>query len=312
MSTSVAVIGAGAMGSPIAARLHEAGFRLTVCDKNEETLARFTGLGVATVREASRCAAAEFVLVLVATPQQARDVVIGRTGVAAAVDPQRPPVVAVMSTVPERTVVELHQSLLPLGVTVMDAPVSGGVVRAEQGRLSVMAGGDAAVLEAIRPVLSVIASEIFHCGPVGSAATTKIVNNIVGTASTLVLAEACRIALERGLDIDSTVRVLEASSGRTYLTGAPGEAAEFFGRVTRSRQEFDALAAIMRKDFGLALQLAGEVGGSYPLVERLKAFADAVGDETYENWHAVGTARPSPDNTPDQGRSATRTTGTGA
>jgi 3-hydroxyisobutyrate dehydrogenase-like beta-hydroxyacid dehydrogenase len=244
------------------------------------------------VREPSRCGRADVVLVLVATPQQVRDVVAGESGIASGVDAARPPVVVVMSTVPAETVVELHEALRPRGVRVLDAPISGGVLRAEQGTLSVMAGGDVGDLEVIRPVLSAIASEVFHCGPVGSGATLKIVNNILGTASAMLMAEACRIALERGLDLDDTVRVLEASSGRTFLTANPGEAAEFYSRITSTRPGFDSLAAIMRKDFGLAVDLGGEVQGSYPLVGRLKEFADAMGDETFENWKRVGAGHP--------------------
>jgi 3-hydroxyisobutyrate dehydrogenase-like beta-hydroxyacid dehydrogenase len=292
MSGSVAVIGVGAMGGPMASRLHEAGFDVTVCDRDEAALSRFDAAGIETVKEPSRCAGAEVVLVLVATPQQVRDVVAGESGIASGLFAARPPLVVVMSTVPAETVTELHEALLPSGVRVIDAPISGGVVRAARGTLSVMVGGEAADLEKIRPVLSAFASQVFHCGPVGSGETLKIVNNIIGTTSAMVMAEACRLALERGLDLDDTIRVLEASSGRTYLTADQGEAAEFYSQITRTRQGFDSLAAIMRKDFGLAVQLAGDVQGSYPLVERLKEFADVMGDETFENWHTVGTAPP--------------------
>ena len=292
MVTSVGVIGVGAMGGPIARRLHEAGFAVTVCDQNESTLTRVAASGAVAVRQAAHCGACDVVLVLVATPQQVRQVVAGEDGLVTGVQSGHRPIVLIMSTVPGHVVIDLQSAVASSGVRLLDAPISGGLLRAEEGTLSVMAGGDKSDLQAVQPVLDVIATDVFHCGPLGSGATIKIVNNIVGTANTLVLAEACRIALECGLDLDETVRVLDASSGRTYLTGSPGEVPQFFARLTRTRQDFDSLTAIMRKDFSLAVDLAADVEGTYPLIDRLKSFADSIGDETYENWHAVGVPVP--------------------
>jgi 3-hydroxyisobutyrate dehydrogenase-like beta-hydroxyacid dehydrogenase len=288
------------MGTPIAVRLHEAGWRVMVCDRDEQTLARLARSGLTTVREPARCAGVDVVLVLVSTPQQVHDVLLGDAGLASGIDAARPPHVAVMSTVSAESVIRLHETLLPLGARVLDAPISGGVLRAEEGTLSVMVGGDGSEIETIRPVLQAFATRVFHCGARGSGATVKIINNIVGTTSVMVMAEACRIALERGLDLAHTVRVLEASTGRTALTATEGGVAEFYYRSTQTRRDFDGLAAIVRKDLGLALGLADEVPGGYPLLGRLKEFADSMGDETFENWQAVGTEHrhPHPESVP--------------
>ena len=285
MTGSIAVIGVGAMGAPMARRLQRSGFDVVACDRSDEALAAAARDGCRTTRQAADCAASDVVLVLVATVEQVRAVA---EAVAQAIEPGSHPRMVVMSTVPADVITEVATLFSRVGASTVDAPVSGGAVRAANGELSVIAGGTIEDVEALRPVFDAIASQVFHCGPLGAGATMKIVNNIVGTASTMALAEACRLALESGLAIEDVPRVLEASTGRTYLTGSPGEIPEFFSTVARSRESFDSLAAIMRKDYGLAAQMAGELPGDYPLVDLLAAFARSMGEETYENWHASG------------------------
>ena len=276
------------MGAPIVRRLHEQGYSITVCDRNEQVLGYWGELGLTVARRPMECASVDVVLVLVATSQQVRDVLLGDTGVVAGLTGLKAPLVLLMSTTTESVVRDVGTQLMDHGVTICDAPISGGVVRAESGTLSVMLGGAAADVNRVRPLLEVIARDVFYCGPLGTGATMKIVNNIIGTGSAMLAAEACRIAHERGLVMDDVVTVLEASSGRMWLTAEPGELTEFFRRVTQRREDFDSLVSVMRKDFGLAVELSHEVDGTYPLVASMKMFADTMGEESYDNWRSLG------------------------
>src|SRR3954449_2531174 len=115
MVKSVAVIGVGAMGGPMARRIAAGGFDLTVCDRSDDALQAFGGAAVTTTRPAD-CAAADLILIRVVTADQVREVVLGDNGIASGLTPEHSPLVAVMSTIGQTPVVELREQLNPLGV----------------------------------------------------------------------------------------------------------------------------------------------------------------------------------------------------
>jgi 3-hydroxyisobutyrate dehydrogenase len=291
MVKSVAVIGVGAMGAPIARRILSGGFELTVCDRSDDALRPFADSGVRVTHQPADCSAADLVLILVATSDQLRDVLMGENGITSGLTPQHSPLVGVMSTVSPDTVVDVQRTLAPMGIRVIDSPISGGAVRAEEGRLAVIMGGDASDIEAVTPVMQCLGPELFHCGPVGAAQTIKILNNILGMVNTVTVAEVYRLALDHGLSLDDATRILDVSTGRNWLSATPGEAATSFGTFTASRRSFDSLMAIMRKDRDLGLGLLSGSDGSFPVIEQLVSLVDSLGDETFDNWRVVGASR---------------------
>ena len=143
---SVAIIGVGSMGTPIARRIAAGGLKATVCDADAASTAR---LGLPVVATPRDCAASDLVIVLVASPPQVREVVLEPVGIRAGEGPR--PIVAIMSTTPVALMHELQAELGP-DWNLVDAPISGGVTGAEQGRLSVMVGGDSSYLRpCVRP-----------------------------------------------------------------------------------------------------------------------------------------------------------------
>lgn len=289
MVKSVAVIGVGAMGGPMARRIAAGGFDLTVCDRSDDALQAFEGAAVTTTRPAD-CAAADLILILVVTADQVREVVLGDNGITSGLTPEHSPLVAVMSTIGQTPVVELQEQLNPLGVRLIDSPISGGPVRAEEGSLSVMMGGETADVEAARPVMECLGPQVFHCGPVGAAQTVKIGNNIIGMITTYAAGEVYRLIVESGLDLSQATSVIDASTGRNWLSATPGEAASAFDSFTASRKMFDGLNKIMRKDAALGLEMLAGSDGSFPVIEGISSLVDSLGEETFENWQVVGTA----------------------
>jgi 3-hydroxyisobutyrate dehydrogenase len=292
MSQSVAVIGVGAMGAPMARRIHAAGFDLTVCDKSEEALAPFAKSGVTVTRNPSDCSASDIIIILVATPGQLRDVVLGEHGIKSGLAPGQSPILAVSSTVTPQAVYELQESLQGTAVRVIDVPISGGVVRAEKGTLTIIMGGEAADVESVKPVFATLGTQMFHCGGVGAAQTMKIVNNVLGVANYLIVAEAYRLAVEHGLALADTTRVLEVSTGRNFLSADASEVPATFSAYTKTRQDSATLMSILRKDIGLALELASDSQGEYPVIAGLMPVLDSLGDETFDNWAVIGALRP--------------------
>ncbi|CAB3738444.1 NAD(P)-dependent oxidoreductase [Paraburkholderia rhynchosiae] len=288
---SVCVIGAGAIGAPVARRILEAGFELTVCDQNAAVLASFAGVGVTVTRCPADCATSDLVLIAVATAEQVTDVVTGNHGILSGLRSGPSPIIAIMSTVGPRAITDLEKCLEMQGVRLIDAPVSGGALRAQHGRLTMLVGGAPANFESAKPVLETVASRLFHCGAVGAAQTIKLVNNVIAVANLLVTGEAYRLALDNGLALDDVTRILDVSSGRNHFSAHEGEAAVSFASWTETHQDFDALTSILGKDLALAQQLSYASSGAFPFMKHLASLMDSLDDETFMNWHAVGGAK---------------------
>lgn len=288
MINSVAVIGVGAMGAPMAMNLHKAGFPLTICDRSEAARAPFAALGVTCVEQAADCAGCDAVIVLVATPDQARSVVFGENGLRSGLKGRRP-ILVIMGTIAPETMRDLERDLEPDGVRVVDAPISGGALKARDGTLAIIMGGRAEDCDALRPLMQAMGSVIFHCGPLGAGQATKIVNNLVGITTLMIAAEAYRIAGDNGIALPDAIPVFDASTGRNFFTARPDDAGEAYDAWTAARADFDSLHAILRKDIDLALSI-GEKSGPLPMTSALRAVLERVGDETFQTWRAVATA----------------------
>jgi 3-hydroxyisobutyrate dehydrogenase-like beta-hydroxyacid dehydrogenase len=291
MTKSVAMIGVGAMGAPMARRLLSGGFELTVCDRNDAATRPFAERGARVVSTASGCSASDVVLIMVHTGDQVADVLLGEDGIASGLSAGHSPIVSVMSTVSPELITELAARVRALGVRLIDAPVSGGALRAEEGTLTLIMGGEADDIEAAGPVWDSLAKRRFHCGPVGAAQTVKLINNIVCDANVLITGEAYRLALENGLKLRDATRVFDVSTGRNYLSEHPGEAASTYAAFVTTREDFDAVTTTIRKDVDLALDLADASPGAYPVLAHLRAVLDAIGPETFDNWRSIGAAR---------------------
>lgn len=286
MIRTVAVIGLGAMGAPMAKRLHDAGFALTVCDPNPAAVAPLAALGASVAATSAECAAADLVIVIVATPAQVREVLLGGQGVIAGLAGDRSPLVAVMGTMAPETVRELDAGLRPAGARLIEAPVSGGAMGAEQGTLTIMTGGADEDVAAAGPVFAHLGTDRFHCGSLGSAQTVKILNNILGIVNSFVSAETFRLAREAGLDINQVARILETGTGRNWITANPGGPGAMYAAMLRA-QSFDAGLAIIRKDLELATGLAARSEGRYPLIDGFAELARHLGDETLATWRRI-------------------------
>ena len=293
MIRSIAVIGVGAMGAPIARRLRAAGYALTVCDRHGAAVAALAAEGANVAPSAADCAAADLALILVATAQQVREVIIGTqglmAGVAAGLCAGRSPIVVVMSTVSAEVLDEVARQL-PAEVTMIDAPVSGGTRGAEQGSLTMLTGGDEAAIERVAPVLDQLASQRIHCGRLGAAQTMKILNNALGQSIAVIAGEVYRLAIERGLDTALLSRVLEACSGRNARSKNPAGPQAGYGDLAKDPATFEGIAAIFRKDIGLAGEMASRTPGEYPAIRRLEALIASLGPETYGTWRRIAEA----------------------
>ncbi|MCB4820624.1 NAD(P)-dependent oxidoreductase [Roseicella aerolata] len=302
MTGTLGFVGLGAMGAPMVRRLLGAGHRVLVHDVQAAAVAAAVSRG-AEGRDspAAVAAEAEVVLVSLPTPDVVRQVALGPNGLMDGLAEGGALRIYVdLSTTGAQVAQAVAEGLAPRGVTALDAPVSGGVAGAEAGTLSVMAAGEPAAFERVRPVLEVIGSNTVLVGEkVGLGQTLKLVNNLLAATTWAAACEALAMGTKAGLDPELMVNVINKSSGRSFPT-------ERFaaGPVLTRRFDFGFRMELMAKDMRLALQEAEALGLVMPtsraaqlLYGLAMAGGGAKGDvselvKVTEDWASVEITAP--------------------
>ena len=213
---NTAFLGLGAIGRPMANRVAAAGLPLTVWNRSPERAESFVrdveGANQAsTPADAAR--AADVVITCFSTSRDVQSILDGPTGLLAGL--QRGSALIDCTSGDPATSRAIAQTLAQKGVDFLDAPVSGGVIGAEKGTLTVMVGGDAVVLERVRPVIETFAGKIVHCGDIGAGDTVKAVNQAFLAIHLLSAAEGLATLVKEGVDPKLALDVINASSGRS-------------------------------------------------------------------------------------------------
>ena len=252
------VIGLGAMGAPMARNLHRVGYLAAVWNRTGEKARRLgEELGVTVAADPAELARhCELVILSVSADTDLLEVV------AALKDGLTPGAVVVdTSTVSRETARAAAAELESLNVAFLDAPISGGIEGARKGTLAMMAGGDAAVLERIRPVLAAIAGRVEHMGPVGAGQATKAVNQVVAAGINQAVSEGLAFARALELPLDKVIDIVgSGAAGNWFLTHrGPSMAKGAYAPGFR--------VALHHKDLAICKQMAAELGAALPLVE---------------------------------------------
>lgn len=229
---NIGFIGMGMMGGGMAKNLLKAGFSLVAYDIDPAKNERFATLGATIANGPAGVAqAASRVICIVETSAQVRDVVFGGGGIIEGA--QKGDIFVCSATVDPIMVKELHATLAERGIAMLDAPVSGGVPRAESGDLSIIVGGDGEAVEACRPAFEAMSAKIFHMGGIGQGLAMKLCNNMITQVTRVVIAEAMVLGAKAGLDPQQMFDVISVSTGNSnsfqavaprYLSGdfSPG------------------------------------------------------------------------------------------
>lgn len=253
----VAFLGLGHMGAPMAQRLLDAGYPLTVYNHTAERARQFAG-DRATVAKTPRDAAAQAdVLVLMVTGDTAvRELLIGEQGALASARPGA--VLIDMSTVSPEINRQVAEEARRRGVEVLDAPVSGSVPQAQEGALVIFVGGDQATFERCRPLLETMGKSAFHMGPSGAGNAMKLVVNTLLGVEMQAIAEALALGEKSGLDRTKLIEVL----GQTTVV-APAHKAKL-DNARKGEYPANFSADMMHKDFGLILDEAARLSVPMP------------------------------------------------
>lgn len=214
-SRTVGFIGLGHMGFGMAANLRKAGHDVLAYDVAAAPLERFAAQGGRAARHPAQIGAeCRSVMVMVVDGKQVDAVVSGRDGL---LDTMTGGTVMVCSTI---SLAELHpiaDKARARGVAVLDCPVSGGVTGADAGTLTLLCGGDAAVLEAERPLLDAVSANVFHLGPLGAGLVGKLANNLIIGVGRLAIGEAFAMAKQAGVPLDRLYHTLRTCTADSWM-----------------------------------------------------------------------------------------------
>lgn len=215
----VGFIGLGSQGGPMARRIIMGGYYTTLWARRPQTLAPFADTAARVAGSPAELAAnSDLVCLCVVGDADIDGLTDGQDGLLAGLNPGG--VIAVHSTTHPDTCRKLAEKADAQGVSVIDAPVSGGGGAASEGRLLVMVGGDTAVVERCRPVFETYADPVVHLGDLGCGQTTKLLNNLIFTANLGTAATAFSLAEALGISANRLAEVVARSSGNSFALNA--------------------------------------------------------------------------------------------
>lgn len=251
--TDIGFIGLGNMGAALARRLMRE-HRLHVWDINQSAVEALVAEGAVAANGPAGIAAsgAELILTCLPKSEHVEQVLFGADGVAESLESGA--LIADMTTGDPLATKDMAARLAELGIDMIDAPVSGGVVGAEQGTIAIMVGASDALYERVRPAFESISPNVFHAGDVGSGHAMKLINNMISSCARLATFEGLALAVKAGIEPTRFAEILSKGSGRGYLADTtlpkyiiPGRISQGFG------------LALMHKDLTLATKLGQDM-----------------------------------------------------
>jgi 3-hydroxyisobutyrate dehydrogenase len=254
----IGFIGMGTMGAPMATRLVNAGYDVTVHNRTrarEEPVAEAGASRAATPRDAAN--GADVVITIVSDTPDVREVVLGEQGAIHGMS--KGSVLIDMSTISPIATRDIAGALAEKGVDMLDAPVSGGSEGAEQGTLSIMVGGEADVLARVKPILEHLGKTITLVGGVSSGQITKAINQVIIAGTYAAVAEGMAIGLAAGIDINAAHQAVSGgAAGSWVLTNRAMN-------MVNGEYPLGFRTRLHRKDLNIALETARDLGVPIPV-----------------------------------------------
>jgi 3-hydroxyisobutyrate dehydrogenase len=274
---NVAFLGLGVMGYPMAGHLQSAGHSVTVYNrtssKAETWVAEHGGAMAITPAEAAQ--GADFVMACVGNDDDLRGVCLGDTGAFAGMS--KGAIFVDHTTVSAKVTAELYVASAELGLSFVDAPISGGQAGAENGVLSIMCGGDQTAYDAAEPIMAAYSRICRRIGESGAGQKTKMCNQIAIAGLVQGLSEALHFAEKAGLDGAAVVEVISQGAAGSW------QMSNRYQTMLDDHFEHGFAVDWMRKDLGICLQAADETGASLPVT--------ALVDQFYKDVQKMGGGR---------------------
>ena len=274
---NVAFLGLGVMGYPMAGHLQSAGHSVTVYNrttaKADAWVAEHGGAMATTPAEVAQ--GADFVMACVGNDDDLRGVCLGDTGAFAGMS--KGAIFVDHTTVSAKVTAELYATCVELGLSFVDAPISGGQAGAENGVLSIMCGGDQTAYDAAEPIMAAYSRICRRIGDSGAGQKTKMCNQIAIAGLVQGLSEALHFAEKAGLDGAAVVEVISQGAAGSW------QMSNRYQTMLDDHFEHGFAVDWMRKDLGICLQAADETGASLPVT--------ALVDQFYKDVQKMGGGR---------------------
>jgi len=269
--TSIGFIGIGTMGAPMARNLLKAGHKLSVFDLNGEAVRSLVTAGAVTAASPKAAAAtSDVVITMLPDAPDVEAAVTGPDGILAGIRPGS--LYIDMSTIDPATTQRIGARLAAAGVDMLDSPVGKTVEHAIAGTSTLMIGGEAAVLERARPVLSAMGSDLIHCGPLGMGQAMKLTNNLLASVLITASAEALVAGAKAGLSLDTMISVL-----KTTMAWNQQLAVAMHNRALKGDFEPGFMVKLAHKDCRLAVAMNQSLGLTAPVgAATLGALQEAI------------------------------------
>ena len=253
-SRQIGFIGLGHMGSGMVQSLMREGFPVRVYDLRSQLVQAMVKEG-AVAGSACRDVAAQSDVIMSSLPDPAavEAAALGEDGIIEGIASGK--VYIDLSSIDPTTSRAVHAALAEKGAKMLDCPVGKGPPEALSGDLALMVGGDAAVIDEVRDVLGAVGSSIHHCGPAGSGAAAKLINNLVSCTLNALNAEAVVLGAKAGVDLDTLCEIMKSTAAdnrHLHITTEP--------RTLEGIFEPRFKLALAHKDLGLACRMALELG----------------------------------------------------
>lgn len=247
----IGFIGLGIMGKPMALNLIKAGYSLAVLDKNKVPLSELVSAGARSFKSSKEIAEnSDIVITMLPDSPDVEEVVLGENGVLEGI--REGSVFIDMSTIAPLTAIKICKAMQDKGVEALDAPVSGGQTGAEQGVLSIMAGGNEKAFQRCTPLFDVMGKSALLIGDAGAGQTTKACNQIVVGITIQAVGEALTLAKKAGVDVAKVQKALLGGLAQSTILERYGK------RILDRNFEAGFKIKLHRKDMNIALQTGKE------------------------------------------------------
>lgn len=281
-SEKIGFVGLGIMGMPMSGHLLDAGYEVSVYDINREAVGAAAERGaVACGSPAEVASLSDVIITMVPDSHNVEEVIGGENGIIDGV--QQGSIVIDMSTIDPATGQRMAELLREQGADMLDAPVTGGAIGAQNATLSIFVGGNAESFERCQPVLERLGASVMHMGAGGMGHTAKLANQILGAACMMGVAEAFVFAHKAGLDLNTFCEAATHGAGDSWHLRTLGP------KIIDDDFAPGFMAKHMRKDLRLAVQSASEVEAPTPIsaaIGQLYGALSASGNGE-EGHHAI-------------------------
>ncbi|MHC4529020.1 MAG: NAD(P)-dependent oxidoreductase [Planctomycetota bacterium] len=265
----IGFIGTGIMGAPMVRNLLKAGYAVTVHNRTRSKAEPVLSAGASWADNPAQTAAqSDVVITCVPDTPDVQQVILGRAGV---IESARAGLICVdMSTISPAETKKMGETLQAKGVTLLDAPISGGEIGAVEGKLSIMMGGPKDAVEKVRPIMEAMGKAVTHCGPLGSGQMTKLANQVMVIHTIMSISEGLAFAEKAGLDPETTWQVTSAGAAGSHSLKVLGR------KIIDGDLKPAFMVDLQQKDLRLVMECADQIGQPLPGVALAKQLLAAL------------------------------------